>query len=74
MSTREDITAALLNSFSEIPSNMKMAFNHFFRAPQYYLKTKAKDINDINNYLFSLKIIDTKKCLSKSEIKSSRKG
>ncbi|MBC2843564.1 arylsulfotransferase family protein [Winogradskyella flava] len=43
-----------IKTFSEIPSNMKMAYNHFFRAPQYYLKTNAEDVNDINNLSYNL--------------------
>jgi hypothetical protein len=43
-----------IKSFSEIPSNMKMAYNHFFHAPEYYLKTKAEDSNDINNLDYDL--------------------
>ncbi len=43
-----------IRAFSEIPSNMKMAFNHFFRAPEYYLKTKERDLKDINNLSYDL--------------------
>mgnify|MGYP000445204342 FL=1 len=45
---------APIRAFSEIPSNMKMAYNHYFRAPEYYLKTKEKDLSDINSLSYDL--------------------
>ena len=38
-----------IKTFSELPSNMKAAYNHFLVAPEYYLKTKEGDQKDINN-------------------------
>lgn len=43
-----------IKTFSEIPSNMKMAYNHFFRAPEYYIKTKEGDLEDINKLSYDL--------------------
>ena len=46
--------ADIIKSFSEVPSNMKMAYNHFFNAPDYYVKTKKKDEEDINSLSYDL--------------------
>ena len=43
-----------IKSFSELPSNMKAAYNHFVVAPEYYLKTKDADKEDINNLTYDL--------------------
>jgi len=43
-----------IKSFSELPSNMKAAYNHFLVAPEYYLKTKEGDKEDINNLTYDL--------------------
>ena len=43
-----------IKTFSELPSNMKMAYNHFFRAPEYYIKTKEGDLEDINKLSYDL--------------------
>ena len=38
-----------IKSFSEMLSNTKKAYNHYLKAPKYYLKTKDSDKQDINN-------------------------
>ncbi|WP_431156876.1 arylsulfotransferase family protein [Winogradskyella poriferorum] len=43
-----------IKTFSELPSNMKMAYKHYFQAPEYYLKTRAEDVNEINNLTYDL--------------------
>ena len=43
-----------IKSFSELPSNMKAAYNHFLVAPEYYLKTKESDKESINNLTYDL--------------------
>ena len=43
-----------IKAFSEIPSNMKMAYNHFFNAPEYYIKTKEKDLSNVNKLDYDL--------------------
>jgi len=37
-----------IKSFSEMLSNTKRAYNHYLKAPKYYLKTKDSDKQDIN--------------------------
>lgn len=43
-----------IKSFSEMLSNMKMAFTHYLVAPSYYLKTNEEDLKDINNLTYDL--------------------
>ncbi len=43
-----------IKSFSELPSNVKAAYNHFLVAPEYYLKTKEQDKEDINRLTYDL--------------------
>lgn len=43
-----------IKSFSELPSNMKSAYNHFLIAPEYYLKTSEEDKIDINELSYDL--------------------
>ncbi len=43
-----------IKSFSELPSNMKAAYHHYLVAPEYYLKTKEEDQQNINNLTYDL--------------------
>ncbi len=43
-----------IKSYSEVLSDMKKAYNHFLRAPEYYLSTRDEDKEDINKLTYDL--------------------